>query len=117
MLTSDYGSLEGGVLRLHGRADTVIQVAGQNVDVAAIHDAMAACPGIKDYSVVVDHDDALGQVPVLLVAEAGCRATIEQILDFCRNALPAAAVPRSVRFVDRITRSAAGKPILVHHDG
>lgn len=117
VLTNDYGSLDDGVLRLHGRADTVIQVAGQNVDIADIHDALAACPGIKDYSVVVGHDDALGQIPVLLVAEAGCRATAEEILDFCRTALPAAAVPRSVRFVDHITRSTAGKPILVQHDG
>ena len=117
VVTSDYGSLEGGVLRLRGRTDTIIQVAAQNVDITEVHDAMASCPGIKDYAVVAEHDHALGQVPVLLVAKDGCRATVEQILDFCRTVLPAVAVPRSVRFVDRIARSAAGKPTLPYFDG
>ncbi|MEV0461142.1 class I adenylate-forming enzyme family protein, partial [Catellatospora methionotrophica] len=107
--TNDLGRLAGGQLVVTGRVDEVIQVAGQSVDLAHLSRVLADCPGLGDHAVVVDQHEQLGTVPVLLVETGSTTASAAELLAFCRARLRAVEVPRQVRFVDTIARTATGK--------
>ncbi len=107
--TQDRGSFLGPNLAVLGRLDDVIQVAGHNVDLAHVRRVLLECPGLGEFAVVVDQHRHLGAVPVL-VAEAGSlTATSEQVIEYCRRSLREVEVPREVRTVVKLVRTATGK--------
>ncbi|KAB8161724.1 AMP-binding protein [Streptomyces sp. 3MP-14] len=107
--TSDLGTLDGGTLTLAGRADQVIQVAGQNVDLSHVHRLVSGCPGLGDFALLVEAHPRLGPVPVLVAESRSLSVSPRQVLAFCRSVLRDVEVPREVRVVAELPRTDTGK--------
>ncbi|MFK3978770.1 class I adenylate-forming enzyme family protein [Micromonospora sp. NPDC050397] len=110
--TRDLGMLERGLLTVAGRVDDVIQVAGTNVDLAHVRSVIGRCPGLGEFALVAADHGRLGRVPVLLVVAGTMSTTVRDVLHFCRTALRDVEVPREVRVVTEIPRTATGKARL-----
>ncbi|MFE6040538.1 class I adenylate-forming enzyme family protein [Streptomyces sp. NPDC056452] len=109
VLTNDLGFLEGGSLTVTGRVDEVIQVAGQNVDLAHVRRVVSRCPGLGDFDVAIDRHENLGPVPILLAEAKTLTVSPREVIAFCRGELRDIEVPREVRVVERIPRTPTGK--------
>jgi len=115
--TSDVGFIQGGRLTITGRSDEVIQVAGQNVDLGMIREVMRKCPGLGEFAVVVSQQERLGRVPILLAESGSLTVSPREVIAFCRTVLRDIEVPREVRVVSEIPRTATGKVRLTTEPG
>lgn len=66
--TGDLGTVEQGVVRVMGRADSVIVSGGVNVSLDAVERAVHGVPGFGEAVVVGCEDDDWGEVPVVVVS-------------------------------------------------
>lgn len=107
--TGDLADLVNGRIRLLGRIDTLINVAGEKVSPAEVERAIAAHPAVRDVQVVAVQDPARGQVPAARVVADGLDAV--ELLDWCRRRLAPHQLPRRIDLLDELPRSATGKPI------
>ncbi|MBH8599609.1 hypothetical protein I8U19_16205 [Thermoactinomyces sp. CICC 10523] len=56
--------------------------------------------------------DKWGEVgKTFVVLKEGCRATEEELIEFCRQHLASYKCPQSVKFVDSLPKSAVGKVV------
>lgn len=69
--TSDLGALDGGVLRVLGRADDVLVSGGVNVAPAAVEAVLVGLPGVGEACVVGVPDPEWGQAVVAVVTPSG----------------------------------------------
>lgn len=108
--TSDVGRLKNGELQLLRRADTVINVKGKKVDPAEIEATLSALRGVEEVVAVGVSDPRTGAstVRVVIACRPG-RLTRDDVLRFCRSELAEHKVPRSIRLVPEIPRTARGK--------
>ena len=111
-VTSDLGRLgPDGRLSVHGRVDDVVVTGGENVvttDVAAV---LAAHPRVTDAAVAAVADAEWGQRLVAVVVVTGSQPpSLDELREWCRRTLPAAAAPRGLVVVDTIPKLASGKP-------
>jgi long-chain acyl-CoA synthetase len=69
-----------------------------------------ACPGVVECACVGVADEKTGEAVKLFVVKAA-HATVDEagLIAHCRQALTAYKVPRIVRFVDALPKSAVGK--------
>jgi acyl-CoA synthetase (AMP-forming)/AMP-acid ligase II len=109
VVTGDLGFINNGLLTLTGRVDEVIQVAGQNVDLARVRQHLRRCPGLGEFALIVSQHERLGQVPILLADAASLTVSPPEVMSFCRRVLRDVEVPREVRVVEGIPRTATGK--------
>lgn len=107
--TSDLGFFRNGRLTVTGRLDEVVQVAGENVDLAHVRRVVGQCPGLGEFAVTVSRHERLGLVPVLLAEARTLTVSPREVIAFCRSVLRDAEVPREMRVVDEIPRTATGK--------
>ena len=108
--TSDVGTFKTGELQLLRRADAVINVKGKKVDPAEIEATLSALRGVEEVVAVGVCDPRTGASTVRV--ENACRPgrlTREEVLRFCRSELAEHKVPRSIRLVPEIPRTARGK--------
>jgi fatty-acyl-CoA synthase len=99
-----------GYLTLRGRTRDVIIVGGMHVDAEEIEAALAAHPAVAQCSVVAVSDAEWGEVPIALVVLApGARVTESDLLAHARQRLAWFKVPRSIRFLETLPTSEAGK--------
>jgi O-succinylbenzoic acid--CoA ligase len=111
-VTTDIGEIVDGRLVVAGRMDDVIVTGGEKVAALAVADVLARHPAVSEALVVGVGDREWGQrVVALLVAAPGSALPGDESLRaWCRERLPAAAVPRQVVPVDALPRLASGKP-------
>ncbi|WP_226013149.1 class I adenylate-forming enzyme family protein [Halomicrobium salinisoli] len=108
LYTGDRGYLDAdGRLWILGRADDVIVTGGENVRPAKVADALREHPAVDDAAVVGVPDDEWGERVAALVVPGG-DLTVDDLRARARDELPAFAVPKTVRFVDRLPRTASG---------
>jgi acyl-coenzyme A synthetase/AMP-(fatty) acid ligase len=101
-----------GPLIFHGRADDVMILNGINVFPSAIEDVLESLPNVREAVAFALTSRVHGEIPaaaVVLSDEAGSE-DISRILRHCQQVLGVRA-PRQIRVVDRIPRSAFGKPL------
>ena len=98
-----------GRLRLVGRKDDMIQVAGERIAPKAIEDVILKLPGIREAAAFGIEDDILGQkIAVCYAAEDGNRDA--EIQQHCRRHLPPYMVPHMLSASNRaLPKNAAGK--------
>lgn len=114
--TGDRGVVEAdGSIRIAGRIDNVIISGGVNVSLDSVARRLLDCPLIEDAATVGVEDRRWGQrvAAAVVFAEADSRpkARSEALDDWSRRHLPPADRPVRWRFVDRIPRGSAGKPL------
>lgn len=109
--TGDRGRLDSaGLLHVDGRLDDVIVTGGENVNPAEIERALLEHPAVADAGVAGISDRDWGEAVVaLVVAAAGASPSSEELRDHCRARLAGHKVPKQVRLVSELPRSAQGK--------
>jgi len=109
--TGDLGALDtDGFLRIVGRADDLIKVAGEKIYPAEVERAIEQIAGVEEAVAVGVADEKHGTVlrafvqpkPGAELTEAGLRAA-------CRDYLEAIKIPRSFTLVEQLPRNATGK--------
>jgi len=109
--TGDLGVLDtDGFLRIVGRADDLIKVAGEKIYPAEVERGIEQVAGVEEAVVVGVPDEKHGTVlrafvqpkPGAELTEAGLRAA-------CRDYLEAIKIPRSFTLVEQFPRTATGK--------
>ncbi|WP_051684235.1 AMP-binding protein [Blastococcus sp. URHD0036] len=101
---------DDGYVRIVGRsADTVI-VGGFNVHPAEVERVLAAHPAVREAAVVGAPDERVGEVPVaFVVLRPGTAATGAELGAWCAGSLADFKVPRRLRLLEDLPRTAGGK--------
>ena len=99
-----------GYYTLCGRKSDLIISGGFNVYPREIEELLAEHPTVADVAVAGVADRLKGEVPVaFVVSRAGAPEDAELLVDYCRQRLAPFKVPREVRFVSSLPRTALGK--------
>lgn len=111
LLTGDVAERdEEGYYRLCGRLKDMYISGGENVYPAEVESVLHEHPAVVDAAVVGVPDERWGETGVaFVVLEEGAEVTADEIVAYCRARLAAFKVPREVRFVQDLPRSAMNK--------
>ncbi|MFC4534750.1 AMP-binding protein [Sphaerisporangium dianthi] len=114
-LTSDLGALEGGRLRVLGRADDVINTGGSKVVAGAVAGILAGHPGVRDAVVVGRPHPEWGEevVAVVVAADPAAPPVLGELRALVKQRLPGYAAPRALAVRDRLPLLPNGKHDLV----
>jgi fatty-acyl-CoA synthase len=111
LLTGDVAQRDDeGYYRIVGRLKELVISGGENVYPAEIEDVLHAHPAVAEAAVFGVPDERWGEVCVAVVAlRQGGEVDEATMLEWCRGRLARYKVPRAVRFVDTLPRSAMNK--------
>jgi fatty-acyl-CoA synthase len=99
-----------GFYRIRDRVKDMYVSGGENVYPAEVESVLHAHPDIADAAVIGVPDDRWGEVGcAFVVPRPGARVEAEELIAHCRGRLASFKVPRHVRTVDRLPRSAVDK--------
>ena len=108
--TGDLGSYVDGVVKVEGRADSVVITGGENVHPEPVERRLEAHPAVAEAAVVGRADAEWGErVVALLVPASADRPVLDELRDHVRETLPVWCAPREVEWVDALPRTALGK--------
>jgi len=101
---------EEGFFRILDRLKDMFVSGGENVYPAEVESALYEHAGVAEVAVVGVPDERWGEVGCAwVVLRPGAIAGAEDLLAHCRTRLARYKVPREVRFLDRLPRSAVNK--------
>ncbi|MCC6191140.1 MAG: long-chain fatty acid--CoA ligase, partial [Anaerolineales bacterium] len=101
---------DAGYLFLVGRTYETINVAGHKVYAPEVERALASHPAVAEAAVVGQPDALRGEMLVAhVVLKAGRQASIAELRAHCETRLAAHKLPRRMRFVGDLPRTATGK--------
>ena len=111
--TGDVGALDDGRVRVVERLKDLVITGGVNVSPTEVEGVLMASPGVEDVCVVGVPDEEWGERVVAFVvpSEGGAAPSVDELRAFARPQLSAAKLPREVRVVEVIPRTASGKPL------
>ena len=99
-----------GLLEVVGRSKELIISGGENVHPAEIEQLVLAWPGVAECAVVGLLDERWGEVPVLaVVPRPGAEVDAQALLAQLATQLARFKLPRQVRVVDSLPKTALGK--------
>jgi O-succinylbenzoic acid--CoA ligase len=109
--TADLGLLDSdGRLEITGRAAETIVTGGENVAPAEVEAVLLEHPAVADAGVYARPDEQWGEAVVAaIVARPGEPADPEAIRAHCAARLAGYKVPKEIRLVDGLPRTASGK--------
>ena len=109
--SGDYFKRDGdGLLYFLERKDDLIKVRGERVDVKEVENTVYKMDGVAEAAVIGIPDDVLGQAVVAFVLPKSEHALSEKdVMKFCTQRLETFAVPKRVRIVSSLPRTANGK--------
>ena len=109
--TGDEGALDAaGSLTVSGRAGDTIITGGENVAPTEVEAVLAGHPAVAEAGVHGAPDAEWGQrVVAAVVLRADRTATEEDLRGYCRVRLAGYKVPRAIRFVPELPKTASGK--------
>jgi oxalate---CoA ligase len=101
---------EDGYVYLLGRIKELINRGGEKISPLEVDDVLAAHPKIAEaVTVAVPHDIYGEEVEAVVALKPGEAAEANEIIGFCKEQLADFKVPKAIRFVPVIPRSATGK--------
>lgn len=99
-----------GYVEVRDRLKDVIISGGENISSVEVEGAMLRHPAVQEVAVVGLPDDEWGEAPhAFVMLKAGAAATEAELRQFARDHLAHFKVPKTVRFVDDLPRTATGK--------
>lgn len=109
--TGDRGFLDAdGYLRIAGRADDMLKVAGEKIYPAEVEQAIEQVEGVEEAAVIGVPDEARGMALVAYVQpKHGVRLTESGIRSAVRAHLEAIKVPKTIVVVEQLPRTPTGK--------
>ena len=110
-IPGDYASLaEDGTIVLLGRGSLVINTGGEKVYPEEVEVALKDHPDVDDCIVVGAPDERFGQCVAAVVApRPGTEPTLEELVEHCRGRLAGYKLPRRLKLVPEVRRTAVGK--------
>ena len=109
--TGDIGAFDAaGYLKIVDRKKDMILVSGFNVYPNEVEAVAATCAGIAECACVGAPDEKTGEaVRLFLVKAPGASVSQADVIAHCRRQLAAYKVPKQVRFLEALPKSAVGK--------
>ncbi len=107
--TGDIGSIENGILSVHGREGDLIITGGENVWPERVEERIAQHPSVVDVCVAGVDDPEWGQAVAAWVV-ATQEISLDTLRNFVKETLPAHFAPKHLRLVEQIPRTSLGKP-------
>jgi acyl-CoA synthetase (AMP-forming)/AMP-acid ligase II len=109
--TRDVGRFdEEGYLYLVDRTSDMIITGGYNVYPREVEDALLAHSAVLECAVVgAPHDKWVEAVTAFVVLRTGREVSEDELIEFTLERLASYKVPKSVRFIEQIPKSAVGK--------
>jgi fatty-acyl-CoA synthase len=111
VIPGDYATVEAdGTVILLGRGSACINTGGEKVFPDEVEAALKRHPAVDDVLVVGIPDDRFGQrVAAVVQPRAGLTPTVDELASFAREWVAGYKVPRDLRLVPAIGRTASGK--------
>jgi acyl-CoA synthetase (AMP-forming)/AMP-acid ligase II len=111
LLTGDLGYFDSeGFLYITGRASDMIKTGANRVSPAEIEDVIARLEEVSEVGAYPVDDDVLGQaIAVAIVLVEGADMDVKAIQRFCLAEMSPYKVPRYIRFVSELPKTASGK--------
>jgi acyl-CoA synthetase (AMP-forming)/AMP-acid ligase II len=107
--TGDLGSIdERGYVRLVGRLKELINRGGEKISPFEVEEVLRQHPAVGDVACFAIPDPKYGEAVAAAVILAG-DADTRELRDFCRERLAAFKVPRELRTIDALPKTATGK--------
>ena len=109
--TGDMGRKDDdGYIYIVDRRKELLLVRGMNVYPREIEEVIYQFPNVREAAVVAKADEKRGEIPVAFVSAVdGAAVESDALLKFCRERLADYKVPREVRVVVSLPRTATGK--------
>lgn len=98
-----------GWYRIRDRVKDMFISGGENVYPAEVEAVLHDHPDVLEAAVTGVPHERWGEVGVAWVVRRGGTATVDELLDLCRERVARYKVPRDVRFVDGLPRSSMNK--------
>jgi long-chain acyl-CoA synthetase len=111
LYTGDIGFMdEEGYFHMADRKKDMIIAGGYNIYPADVEAVIFEHPKVKEAAVIGVPDEYRGEtVKAFVVLKEGESATVEEIIEFCRERMASYRVPRIVEFRDDLPKSMVGK--------
>jgi acetyl-CoA synthetase len=103
---------ENGLIRIVGRVDDVIKVAGHRISTGELEAAVNLHEEITESAVVGVPDEIKGEVPVVFVVYKGKKGTEEvknEVINLIRKQIGPIALPKEVYLVEDLPKTRSGK--------
>jgi malonyl-CoA/methylmalonyl-CoA synthetase len=101
---------DDGYYTLCGRRSDLIISGGFNIYPREIEELLGEHPAVAEVAIAGAPDRVRGEAPMgFVVLAKGATASEADLIEFCRARLASFKVPRAIRFVDRLPRTALGK--------
>jgi acetyl-CoA synthetase len=107
---------EDGYIRIMGRIDDVLNVAGHRLGTMEIESALVANPIVAEAAVVARPDDVTGEAIVAFVvlklerpSGAEAQRIVKELQDWVGKEIGPIAKPRDIRFGDNLPKTRSGK--------
>jgi len=109
--TGDMGKKDAdGYTYIVDRRKEMLLVRGMNVYPREIEEVLHQFPSVREAAVVPKPDEKRGEVPIAFVSAVnGTTLDPNEILRFCRDRLADYKIPREIRIVEALPRTATGK--------
>ncbi|AEI63429.1 acyl-CoA synthetase [Corallococcus macrosporus] len=99
-----------GCFRIVGRSKDLIISGGENIYPSEVESVLAGHPDVAEVAVIGVPDPKWGETPrALVVPRPDTAPSSEALLAFCEGRLARYKTPKSVRFIDVLPRTSAGK--------
>ncbi len=111
LYTGDLGKLDAeGFLYIVDRKKDMIITGGENIFPREIEEVLYAHPKILEAAVIGLPDPDWGEkVHAVIALKEGENLTGQEVIDYCKSRIAGFKKPKSVEFVEKLPRSAAGK--------
>jgi acetyl-CoA synthetase len=103
---------ENGLIRITGRVDDVIKVAGHRISTGELEAAVNLHEEIAESAVVGIPDEIKGEVPVVFVVYKGKKGAEEvknEVINLVRKQIGPIALPKEVYLVEDLPKTRSGK--------
>jgi acetyl-CoA synthetase len=103
---------ENGLIRITGRVDDVIKVAGHRISTGELEAAVNLHEEITESAVVGVPDEIKGEVPVVFVVYKGKKGAEEvknEVINLIRKQIGPIALPKEVYLVEDLPKTRSGK--------
>ncbi len=103
---------EDGYYYIVDRVKDMYISGGENVYPAEVENVIFEIPKVAEVAVIGVPDDKWGEVGrAIVVVKPGQTLAEQEVIDFCRAKLARYKTPKSVVFIDKLPRNAAGKVV------
>jgi oxalate---CoA ligase len=109
--TGDSGAIDDdGYIFLHGRIKELINRGGEKISPLEVDEVLLRHPLVREaVTIGVPHDIYGEEVEAIVALHPGHTADANALISYCQEHLAQFKVPKAIRFVDTVPRSATGK--------